>query len=346
MRKKEKTGEVTVAVRNGQASFVIQSLHRLHPGPELRKQPAMWLAAMLTVILLAAPGHASIPYSSQDIISATNTVRQANGVAALTTNATLSKAAAAKAQDMIANNYFAHTSPTGTSPWYWFKQAGYSFTEAGENLAKDFASADGVVQGWMGSDSHRKNLLNAQFIDIGVAVVEGEIDGQSTIIVVQFFGSQKVAVAEPAPDPTPASQPAPTPAPTPTPTVQAPAPSTTQAPTEPAPATPVTPTIHSLISDDPVPVPTLAFTLQDPLPELRQPRILQPRVEGAESSRLAETTVGPLNPGPVQKELPLLMLVVFLTDFLAVALFGYLRPKHGFLFPIKRFGFRTVLIRP
>ena len=48
-------------------------------------------------------------------------------------------AAQAKADDMATKGYFAHTSPDGKNSWYWFKQAGYTFTYAGENLALDFS---------------------------------------------------------------------------------------------------------------------------------------------------------------------------------------------------------------
>ena len=47
----------------------------------------------------------------------------------------LQEAAEKKAQDMIENNYFAHTSPQGKTPWHWVEESGYDYRYAGENLA-------------------------------------------------------------------------------------------------------------------------------------------------------------------------------------------------------------------
>jgi hypothetical protein len=90
---------------------------------------------------------------------------------------------------MAQNGYFAHTSPEGKSPWYWFKQGGYVFNYAGENLAVDFSDSADVERAWMNSPTHRSNILNNKFTEIGVATAVGTLNGRQTTFVVQEFGT-------------------------------------------------------------------------------------------------------------------------------------------------------------
>ncbi len=194
--------------------------HALRPGA------LKFYAALLIIVKLASTSFFFFSYPDQasfasittaNIRNLTNSARIAEGLDPLTENSSLNQAAMAKAKDMVANNYFAHTSPSGTSPWYWFKNAGYIYTFAGENLAMDFIEAEDVVNAWMASPTHRKNIVNSKYEEIGIAVLPGEIDGRNTIICVQFFGASYVPVEEPEaeiPAPTP-SEPEPTPEPTP-----------------------------------------------------------------------------------------------------------------------------------
>ena len=80
------------------------------------------------------------------VVTKTNTERQEDSLGALTRNATLDRAAQMKAEHMAEKSYFAHYSPDGVSPWYWFGQAGYSFIHAGENLAVHFNDSGEVVK--------------------------------------------------------------------------------------------------------------------------------------------------------------------------------------------------------
>ena len=148
---------------------------------------------------------ANIPPS--EVIRLTNEERAQNGVGALSENKTLDDAALAKGLDMLNKGYWAHIAPDGTQPWAFFTNFGYSYRFAGENLARDFSNPSSAVDAWMNSPSHRENLLNAKYKDIGVAVVEGNLAGVNTTIIVQFFGTKygdvipTVPVAE-APTPT------------------------------------------------------------------------------------------------------------------------------------------------
>lgn len=129
------------------------------------------------------------------ILARSNQARVAAGETPLRASQALTAAATQKAKDMLANQYWAHTSPQGVQPWYWFEQAGYRYTVAGENLAKNFASSDGVVQAWLASPSHRENLMSKRFTDIGIAVATGTLQDKPTTIVVAFYAAPATAVA-------------------------------------------------------------------------------------------------------------------------------------------------------
>jgi len=126
--------------------------------------------------------------SRQILLELTNKAREEAGVEPLKENPKLDEAAILKAQDMLAKDYFAHTSPEGVSPWEWFKKAGYFFKAAGENLAIGFFDSEELFQAWLNSKSHRDNILNPNFKEIGLAVVKGEYQGFETFVVVQLFG--------------------------------------------------------------------------------------------------------------------------------------------------------------
>ena len=130
------------------------------------------------------------------VIELTNAERLSVGVTILKENSELDQAALAKATDMFENNYWAHVSPTGTEPWYFVTQSGYEYKHAGENLARDFSNPKDIVTAWMASPTHRQNLLDSRYKDIGVAVVDGYINGVETTIVVQLFGSTQSTVAK------------------------------------------------------------------------------------------------------------------------------------------------------
>ena len=123
------------------------------------------------------------------IVRLTNDERISVDIGGLERSELLDKAAMLKAQDMFRNQYFAHSSPSGVAPWYWFEQAGYEYEYAGENLAIGFLEPEEVYDGWMNSFTHHQNLLNTNYNEIGVAVLTGIFKGSRTTIVVQLFGT-------------------------------------------------------------------------------------------------------------------------------------------------------------
>ncbi len=122
------------------------------------------------------------------LIDLTNDSRKDEKMSFLTRSAVLDEAASLKARDMAEHEYFAHDSPLGITPWYWFERAGYDYVYAGENLAVHFTDSDQVVDAWMKSPGHRANILNEHYTEIGIGTARGTYKGAPTIFVVQLFG--------------------------------------------------------------------------------------------------------------------------------------------------------------
>lgn len=120
-----------------------------------------------------------------------NQERQKTGLPPLSSSSELSEAATKKAADMFENNYWAHVSPNGTTPWKFILDANYDYLYAGENLAKDFDRSEDIVEAWMKSPTHRANILKPEYSDLGLAVLNGKLNGMETTLVVQEFGTKK-----------------------------------------------------------------------------------------------------------------------------------------------------------
>lgn len=170
--------------------------------------------------------------SVSGLLSATNSQRAANGQATLGLNAQLSSAAQAKANDMVARNYWSHNTPDGQEPWVFVDSAGYKYLKAGENLAYGFSDSDSTVTGWMNSPSHKANMLDSAFLEVGFGFANSADfngSGPETVVVAMYGKPQTLAAtAQPTPTPAPAAQP------TAAPTTVAAQPSETATPQAPA----------------------------------------------------------------------------------------------------------------
>ena len=103
-------------------------------------------------------------------------------VGKLTWNSKLEKAALNHSQDMKDNNFFRHTSSNGDNLTDRLKEVDYNYKSAGENIAKGYTSEEAVMQGWLNSQGHCANIMNASYTEMGV----GRIDN----IWTQNFGSR------------------------------------------------------------------------------------------------------------------------------------------------------------
>lgn len=126
---------------------------------------------------------------ASELLLGTNNERQKANLNALELSAPLSEAAFLKAQNMFKEQYWAHISPSGTQPWRWFAEAGYDYSYAGENLAKNYPTAQATIEAWMNSPSHRDNILKDSYKDVGFAVLEGNLKGEDTVIIVAMYGA-------------------------------------------------------------------------------------------------------------------------------------------------------------
>ncbi|TYP74088.1 CAP domain-containing protein [Paenibacillus methanolicus] len=111
---------------------------------------------------------------AQQVLTLVNKERANAGLKPLSLNASLSKVAMAKAQDMYNNNYFSHQSPTYGSPFDMMKAFGITYRTAGENIAKGQRTPQEVMTQWMNSPGHRANILKNGYTQIGIAYYKGE----------------------------------------------------------------------------------------------------------------------------------------------------------------------------
>jgi uncharacterized protein YkwD len=125
------------------------------------------------------------------IASLTNADRSAQHIAPVTESKELDAAAQKKAEDMLANQYFAHTSPQGITPWYWLLKSGYIYMYAAENLAMDFYDAQSVEAAWMASPTHRANILNSKYKNIGIGIAQGTYQGKPVVFIAEEFGTKQ-----------------------------------------------------------------------------------------------------------------------------------------------------------
>jgi len=126
------------------------------------------------------------------LVDLTNKGRADQSIGTLGVNPILIEAAQQKANDMAKKSYFAHTSPEGKTPWHWFSVAGYEYLYAGENLAVNFTESVDVHRAWIASPTHKQNIMDKRFTEIGIASAEGFYKGRKATFVVQMFGKPRV----------------------------------------------------------------------------------------------------------------------------------------------------------
>lgn len=148
--------------------FQVGSDEIISKNPALKTNSTLYAGQVLTI-----PDLSEIKAVQEEVVRLTNIERQKAGIAPLSSNWELSRVARYKSMDMRDDNYFSHYSPTYGDPFVMMKSFGLTFTKAGENIAARQTTASQVVQSWMNSDSHKKNILNPNFKEIGVGYAEG-----------------------------------------------------------------------------------------------------------------------------------------------------------------------------
>ena len=89
-------------------------------------------------------------------------------VAAVIWNDQLAKAGYDHTVDMNTHDYFSHTGLDGSSPGQRIIAAGYHWTSYGENIAEGYSTEQIVMNAWLGSEGHCKNIMNGGYKDLGV----------------------------------------------------------------------------------------------------------------------------------------------------------------------------------
>jgi uncharacterized protein YkwD len=133
--------------------------------------------------------------NTESIIYLTNKARAENGLPQLVENQLLNSIAESRARDMLEKQYFDHVSPTGQQASDLAQSIGYAYKIIAENIGSgDFISNQKIVDGWMQSPGHRKNILSTEVREIGAAVLKGRMKGSETYVAVQIFGLQSPPV--------------------------------------------------------------------------------------------------------------------------------------------------------
>jgi uncharacterized protein YkwD len=88
---------------------------------------------------------------------------------ALTWNEQLEQAAAVHSNDMFNKKYFSHTAPDGSKAGERIKRTGYHWLAYGENIGMGFKNEQEMVEGWLKSPGHCKNIMNKDYKEMGAA---------------------------------------------------------------------------------------------------------------------------------------------------------------------------------
>lgn len=131
---------------------------------------------LLTILSIFFYSNTNIVLASDDpIFNLINETRSQYQLPALSANSNLDMSAETKACDMNNQNYWSHDDLSGHEFDWWIRQSGYQYSLVGENLAKDFSSDSEILSSWMGSPSHRNNILSPIFIDIGIGRCQNNV---------------------------------------------------------------------------------------------------------------------------------------------------------------------------
>lgn len=121
------------------------------------------------------------PVPDNSILSLLNEVRAMNKLPLFHEDKRLDKSAKRKACDMRDRNYFEHQDPEGKWSWYLFREEGYVYTYASENIVQNTGKPIEDMFYLISSPEHRENILNPKLRDVGIGICG--------IYLVQHFGS-------------------------------------------------------------------------------------------------------------------------------------------------------------
>ncbi|MGP5324403.1 CAP domain-containing protein [Vreelandella titanicae] len=106
--------------------------------------------------------------------------QQFEAVESLAWSCKLEAAAKSHSQDMAENDYFSHTDPEGAGIEQRVGNQDYVWQAVGENVAAGYTSVSAVVEGWLDSPGHCRNIMNDAFTEMGMAKAEDSESRYST----------------------------------------------------------------------------------------------------------------------------------------------------------------------
>lgn len=131
--------------------------------PTAEKSPAAVLGA-------AAAQEQPAQFTREKLYLLINAHRKEHNVSPLAIATELEISTSLKISDMIAKNYWQHADPSNIESWPLFKQAGYDYLLAGENLSFAINSPWGVFSSWVASPTHNEQLLTSAYAHMGAAI--------------------------------------------------------------------------------------------------------------------------------------------------------------------------------
>jgi uncharacterized protein YkwD len=106
------------------------------------------------------------------VLALVNSERGKVGCSPLTVNAKLTKAAQDHSQDMADHRNMSHTGSDGSSPGDRITRAGYNWSAYGENVAYGYSTPESVMEAWMTSPGHKRNILDCTYKEIGIGLAQ------------------------------------------------------------------------------------------------------------------------------------------------------------------------------
>ncbi len=158
-------------------------IYKIRQAEEVAAAEAKALAAARTVAEEAAKSEATVAAGANlngleaEILRLINNVRADYGLSQLVVLQSLTDISRTRSSDMVQRGYFSHSSPEGSTFFNILRDSGISWSNAGENLGNSSPASYGTpsafINAWMGSASHRDNMLRGHYRYIGVGIVDG-----------------------------------------------------------------------------------------------------------------------------------------------------------------------------
>jgi uncharacterized protein YkwD len=110
------------------------------------------------------------------LFNSVNAARSQYGAIHLSLNSSLSNIARSRSTDMLNRKYFSHTTPDCKNIFIILNENGFGWQVAGENIYQceptSVGSESAILNTWMSSPSHRDNILNGAFHQVGIGIVD------------------------------------------------------------------------------------------------------------------------------------------------------------------------------